>query len=579
MILKKTSFQKILCVLLILTMLAALFSCAKESNDPLSETAPNPNGAISDTETDTRSDDIVVLFTNDVHCGIEENIGYAGLASYKKSMQQAYKYVTLVDCGDAIQGDFIGTVSNGEYIVNIMNELDYAFAVPGNHEFDYGIERLSYLIDQAEAQYLACNMTYSGSGQNAMEKVAPYKIAEYGNLKVAFIGVATPESHSKSTPTYFMENGEFVYNFSQGNNGQLLYDCVQAYVDECKAQGADYVVVLSHLGDDEESSPYTSVDLIAATTGIDAVLDGHSHSVIASEEKLNKNGQKVLLSSTGTKLANIGRLMITAQGQLSVGLISEYTEKDAAITAYLEGIKAQYAVEMNEVIATSDIALSDSSESGARLVRNRETALGNLCADAYRRIGNADIGLVNGGGIRDDLPKGNITYADMLAIHPFGNTLCVAEASGQEILDLLETACRFTQAVTEEQGNAVGENGGFMQVSGLKFTIDTSIESTVVTDENGNFVSVSGARRVKDVYVLNDSEEYVPLDAEAVYSVASHNYLLRDGGDSYTKFMDNHFLILEGISDYQILTTYITDILQGNLGSLYSSTEGRITVI
>ena len=520
----------------------------------------------------------MILFTNDMHCGIEDNLGFAGLAAYKKDMEAAHRYVTLVDCGDAIQGDFIGTVSDGEYIVNLMNEVGYDFAVAGNHEFDYGMDQLSSLLARSEAQYLAANITYSGSGTNALAGSKPYEIVKYGRTKVAFIGVSTPESTLKSTPSYFMENGEFVYDFAGGGDGENLYDLVQGYVDECRQKGADHVVLLAHLGDTEESSPYTSVELIGSTTGIDAVLDGHAHSVIPSKTVQNENGEEVLLSSTGTKLANIGKLTIEADGDLSTELISDYSKKDGEIAAYIQSIQADFENEKNAVIATSNIALSCSSPSGARLVRNREIPIGNLIADAYRAVGGADIGVVNGGGIRADIPEGDITYADMLAVHPYGNTLCVVKATGQEILDLLETACRFTKAVAEENGAAVGENGGFMQVSGIKFTVDTSIEPSVVTDENENFVSVSGERRVKDVFVLNANGEYVPLDPNAVYTVASHNYLLRSGGDGYTKFTDNEYIIEEGILDYQVLTTYITEHLNGQLGEYYSDVQGRIVI-
>ena len=523
-------------------------------------------------------EDIVILFTNDVHCGIEDNIGYAGLAAYKKEMEEKYEYVTLVDCGDAIQGDVMGTVSRGAYIVDFMNQLGYQFAIPGNHEFDYGIPQLSELLEKAQAQYLGCNISYSGSGENLLEQVEPYEIVKYGPTKVAFIGVATPESHTKSTPSYFMEDGESVYNFAQGDDGQNLYDCVQRYVDECEKKGADYVIVLAHLGDGDASSPYTSLELIQETEGIDVVLDGHAHSVIEGQVVENSKDEDVLLASTGTKLSGIGKLLIEADGELSSELVTEYTEKDGEITAYIEGIKAQYEKELTQTIATSDIALSCGDENGIRLVRNRETAIGNLCADAYRIIGNADIGLVNGGGVRADIPQGNITYADMLAVHPFGNTLCVVEATGQEILDLLEVACMYTEAEAVADGNAVGESGSFMQVSGLKYVIDTSIPSTVVLDELENFVSAEGERRVKDVYVLNENGEYIPIDPEGIYTVASHNYLLRDGGNSYTGFTDNKFLIKEGISDYQMLTQYITEVLEGKLSEVYSAPEGRIVV-
>ena len=335
--------------------------------------------------------------------------------------------------------------------------------------------------------------------------------------------------------------------------------------------------MLSHLGDAEESEPYTSLDLIANTNGIDAVLDGHAHSVIEKRLVDNRDGEDVILSSTGTKLNNIGKLTITKDGELSAELISEYSERDDDTTSFIENIKSRYESQMNSVIARSDIKLSCYTEDGIRLVRNRETAIGNLVADAYRAVGNADIGLVNGGGIRADIPAGDITYADMLAVHPFGNTLCVVKATGSEILDLLETASRFTKAEYGENGNAIGENGGFMQVSGLRYTIDTSIESSVVVDENDNFAYVSGERRVKDVMVLQNGE-YVPLDPNAIYTVASHNYMLRDGGDSYTKFTDNEFVVSEGPYDYQVITDYIKETLGGNVGALYSDPENRIII-
>lgn len=551
-----TYYRSMALILILALLLPTLAACRQEGETP----------------------DICILYTNDVHCGIDDYIGYAGLAAYKHEMEAVYDYVTLVDCGDAVQGDFIGAVSSGEYIVDIMNELDYALAVPGNHEFDYGMEQLAALIDRVEAEYLACNAIYSGSSQSALEDTEPYKIIDYGDIEIAFIGVVTPENIAKSTPSYFMENGEYVYDFLQGEDGQALYDCVQGYVDECLSQGADYVVALSHLGDAAESSPYTSVELIEATTGIDVVLDGHAHSVIPSRTVEDQNGEDVLLSSTGTKLEQIGKLVITGEGEITTELISDYTETDSETEQFINGILAQHEEALSTAIATSDIALSCSSETGARLVRNRETAIGNMIADAYRTIGDADISFINGGGIRADLPIGTITYADLLAVHPFGNTLCVVKATGAEILDFLEVACMYTQAQAEADGNAVGENGGFQQVSGLKFTVDTSIPSPVITDENGNMIRIDGERRITDVYVQGDDGEYVPLDPSAVYTVASQNYLLKEGGSGYAEFTDNEFIIDEGVADYQVLITYITEILNGQLGERYSATEGRITV-
>lgn len=531
-------------------------------------------GCESETE---KSDDIVILYTNDVHCGMEDDIGYSGLAAYKEKMMQETPYVTLVDCGDAIQGDLMGTVSQGEYIVDIMNETGYDYAILGNHEFDYGLEQLSYLIDSASYEYLGCNIYYTGAGENALEEVKPYAIEEYGDVSVAFIGVSTPSSITSSTPKYFMdENGELVYDFCN-ESGEAFYSCVQGYVDECKEEGADYVILLTHLGEGEESAPFGSTDLIQNTTGVDAVLDGHAHSTISSDVVQNKNGQDVLLSSTGTKLSAIGQLVITEDGMISTGLISGYDTKDAELDEFLANIEATYEEEMNQVVASSDTALSCNDEAGVRMVRNRETTIGNFCADAYRAISGADVAFVNGGGIRADLPSGDITYADVLEVHPYGNTLCMVEATGQEIVDALEFGSRMVEAEYVEDGNAAGESGAFLQVSGLRYSIDTSVESSVELDENGLFVSVNGPYRVSDVEILNADGSYTPIDPDEVYTVASHSYLIKNCGDGYSMFADNELLIDEGMADYQMLISYIQDTLNGKM-SAYSDTEGRITV-
>lgn len=524
-----------------------------------------------------RTEDIIVLYTNDIHCGMANNIGFAGLAAYRKACLKKTPYVTLVDVGDAIQGNTFGAVSRGEYAVTLMNEIGYDFAVLGNHEFDFGMERLSEHMKNAKAHYLGCNVRYTGKGENALEALKPYEIISYGETDVAFIGVSTPESPVSSKPSYFMEDGCFVYDFYGGEDGSLLYACVQSYVDECREQGADYVILLTHLGDEESASPYTSVELIRQTQGVDAVLDGHAHHEIPCRIEENKVGKDVLLSSTGTGMENIGQLTISPSGNLTVGLISDYDAKDAQMQAAVETAKSRYEAQMLQTVAWSDCTLS-CYEGDIRLVRNRETAIGNFCADAYRSVSGADIAFLNGGGIRADLPSGDITYADLIAVNPFGNTLCMVEVTGRDIADALEFACRFTEAQSAENGKAVGEFGGFLQVSGLRFTIDTGIPSAAVEDENGMFASVSGERRVKNIEVLGHDGTYAPLVPEKTYTVASQNYMIKLKGNGYTMFADKPLLIDEGMQDYQILITYMTDILGGVLSEKYSATEGRITV-
>lgn len=524
------------------------------------------------------TEDIIILYTNDVHCGVEDGIGYAGLMAYKESVEEKTPYVVLADCGDAVQGEFIGLISEGEYIVDIMNKVGYDFAVPGNHEFDYGMDVLGELISGADAQYLSCNISYTGKEGNVLSKMKPYEIETYGDVSVAYIGVTTPYSISSSTPTYFMESGQYVYDFANGENGAELYNCVQQYVDECRSQGADYVIALTHLGDGEEYSPFSSNDLVKATKGIDVVLDGHAHSSLPCWIEKNSEGEDVLISSTGTKLASVGQLVITADGNISAGLITHYPETDEEMQKYIDDIQMLYEEELKTEAAVSETVLTGYTQEGIRLVRTRETTIGNFCADAYRMVSGADIGLVNGGGVRADLPEGVITYEDLFAVHPFGNTLCMVEATGQEILDCLEMCYRNVLPEIEENGNAVGEDGGFQQVSGLKFTIDTSVVSSVTVDENEMFLSVDGERRVKDVYVMEDDGTYAPIDPEAVYTVASHNYLLKESGSGCSMFTDNVFLIDEGMQDYQVLVTYMDEHLGGVIGSEYGQTQERIVV-
>lgn len=527
---------------------------------------------------DDGQQDIVVLYTGDVYCAVDENIGYAGLAAYKKQVEEETPYVALVDCGDALQGDAIGTISQGEYLVDIMNKVGYDFAVLGNHEFDYGMERLAELMEMSDAAYLGCNVDYTGSGENALSALQQYEIVDYGDTKVAFIGISAPESISQSTPAYFMdENGDIVYSFCS-DSGEALYSRVQETVDSCREEGADYVIALTHLGDDESSAPFRSTDLIAGTSGIDAVLDSDSHSAIDSDMVENEEGREIPLSSSGTGLENIGQLTITPEGDITTRLISDFEEKDSDMESFIADIQSEYEEELQQVIAGSDVELTTESEDGVRLIRNRETNMGDFCADAYRQIAGADIAFVNGGGIRADLPEGDITYEDILAVHPYGNHLCVVEATGQEILDALEMGSRSTMAETGDGEKAAGESGGFLQVSGLRYTIDTSVDSTVKVDKDGMFVSCGQQRRVKNVEVLQDDGSYEPIDADETYTLASHDYMLRQSGDGFTMFADNEMVVEEGMVDYQILITYISDYLGGSIGEQYSSPDGRITV-
>ena len=524
---------------------------------------------------DDKRDDIIVLYTNDVHCSIDDDIGYDGLAAYKKQCKEVTPYVALVDCGDALHGGEYGTVSQGEYPAELMKRAGYDFAVLGDQEFGYGLERLAALMEKSGAQYLGCNITYTGAGESAfLSKLLPCKTVTYGNVKVAFVGVSAPESIVKSVPGYFSDqSGNYVYDFC-GAGGQTLYGRVQENVDACINGGADYVIALTHLGTDATSSPFTSRELIANTKGINAVLDGNSPDEISCEVIKNAEGKNVLLSSTGARLSNIGRLTITAGGNIAAGLIESYPDKDGEVTRYITGIKEGLADRLKQSVGTSEVALTILSETGARLIRTRETNLGDFCADAYRMVSGADIALVNGGGIRADIAAGEVTYGDILSVHPYGNSLCAVKATGREILNALEMASRSCTATPGE-----GESGAFLQVSGLKYTINTTVQSTVETDEQGNFRAVGEKRRVENVQVLGKDGNFTAIDPDKEYTVASHNYLLKQGGDGLNMFMDNAPILDSGMLDCEVLINYLSTNLGGVVGATYASPQNRITII
>ena len=509
--------------------------------------------------------DIVLLFTNDVHCGVDDNLGYAGLAAYAEQLRAEGLQVMLVDAGDAVQGAAIGTLSNGEYLTDIMNEIGYGVAVPGNHEFDYGMDQFFALREKANFPYVSCNFTDLRTGEPVLDA---YVISEFDGLKIAFVGICTPQTITSSTPKYFQnEDGEFIYGFQQDETGAALYACVQNAVDAARAEGADLVVAVAHLGVDETSSPWTASEVIANTTGIDAVIDGHSHSVVGTKA-LNKDGKPVVHMQTGTKLANIGQLTISADGSRIEGaLVSNYTGKDAETEAFIEDIKAKFESLLKEVVAKTDVDLiTVDPESGERIIRNEETNLADLCTDAYKAVSGAEIAFVNGGGIRADIPAGDITYEQIIAVHPYGNKLTVVEATGQQILDCLEYSTYKWPA----------EFGGWQEVAGLTFEFHTYLETSVQRDENGMFAGVTGEYRVKNVLVNGE-----PLDLEKTYTVASHNYMLKDGGDGFNMFQGDKILQDEVMLDNQVLITYIRDYLGGVVGEEYSDIygQGRITFV
>ena len=529
--------------------------------------------------------DVVILFTSDIHSGIDQGFTFVGLKGVKDQMARK-NHVVLVDNGDAIQGGVVGAVTKGEVIINLMNAVGYDVAVPGNHEFDYGMERFMELTTQkAQFPYVCANFTHNG------ELVfPPYVIKEFDGVKVAFVGIATPQTLTSSVPTNFQdENGNYVYGFCEDTTGEKLHAAVQKAVDDARAEGAQYVIALAHLGLAEASAPWTSAELVANTTGIDALLDGHSHSVYSQDDRLqtefgttlsvgemkNKNGETVVMAGCGTKMEAIGYCRIAADGTVSTGLYQWNFDENAVdflgltndMTAVMSEQTDAVYERLSQVVAHTDVDLViNDPETGARVIRNTETNLGDLITDACRDATGADVAMVNGGAIRAGLPAGDITMGQIQSCRPFGKYLCMVEATGQQILDALEWTSR----------DVPDENGGFLQVSGLTYEIHTYIKSSAIGDEKGNFVGVNGEYRVKNVMIGDE-----PLDVNKTYTVASDSFLLKSGGDGTNCFIHDPVLLDEIKLDFQTVIDYITDTLGGSVGEEYADIwgEGRIVIV
>ena len=552
--------KKALSLILTICLLASLF------------VGFNGAGAFAEGE----DQDILILFTSDVHCGIDQGWGYAGLYAVKENLSKDYN-VLLVDDGDAIQGEPIGTMTKGAAIIDIMNVMGYDVAIPGNHEFDYGMDRFLELTEKAEFPYISCN--FNKEGELVFE---PWLMKEIGGVKIAFVGVTTPYTLRSSTPRYFMDNsGNYIYGFLQDETGEGVYNAVQESVDAARAEGADYVIVMGHIGNETECAPWMYSDVISHVSGIDAWLDGHSHDtdqVIMQD----KDGKDVVRTACGTKLANIGALHITRDGAISSELYSWNSSVAApkllnidnaaaeAVSAATDELNAKLA----EVVAntTVDLIINDpvaKTDDGkaVRIIRRAETNLGDLCADAYLdQSGEADIAFVNGGGIRVPINKGDITLNDILKVHPFGNSLTVIEVTGQQVLDALEWSVHALP----------GEFGGFDHVAGLTFEYDATIDSPCVQDEKGFFdhVDETMERRVRNVLVAGE-----PIDPEAVYKLASHDYQLLNNGDGYTMY-DGAKVLQESVKlDNQVLIDYITGTLGGSVGAGYEEPYGQGRIV
>ena len=503
--------------------------------------------------------DVTILYTNDVHTYIDNKSPkptYAAIAALKKSIEDTGRDVLLVDAGDHIQGTAYGSMDDGATIIELMNEAGYDLATPGNHEFDYGMARAKAVIQEADFPYVSCNWVDLRTGFNVLPSV---KFFFVGGRKIAFVGVTTPETFTKSTPAYFMNDAQtkYIYDILGGEDGQKLYDAVQKAIDKAEFWGANTIIGLGHLGVDPSSSPWTSEEVIAHTHGFTAFIDGHSHTVMANKQVTDASGKAVTLTQTGSYFKNIGKMTVGADGTITTELIDTYEGLDAAVAATASNWISAVDDMLGEEIAVGDTKFYiNDPATGKRRIRSGETNLGDFVADGIYTYFNeieelhCDIAIMNGGGIRTDVEAGPWSFKTCKTVSPFGNVACLMSVTGQQIQDALEFGARFAGAEGKE-------NGGFLQVAGARYTIHPMIPNTVQTDDKNVWTGSAATPRVSNVEIYDKTTgTYKPLDPNATYALAGMNYTLRNLGDGFAMF-DGATLIKDYVSeDYLVMSSY-----------------------
>ena len=502
---------------------------------------------------------VTILYTNDVHTYIDKKspeLTYAGIAALKQSYVDAGQNVLLVDAGDHIQGTAYGSMDDGETIIKLMSEAGYDLATPGNHEFDYGMARAKAAMKEAAFPYVSCNWVDLRTGLKVLPSI---KIFTIGGARIAFVGVTTPETFTKSTPAYFMNASQtkYIYDILGGDDGQKLYKAVQKAIDKAKLLGATTIIGLGHLGVDPSSAPWTSEEVIAHTTGFDAFIDGHSHTVMENKQVTDASGKAVTLTQTGSYFKNIGKMTVGADGTITTELINTYEGLDAAVAATASNWISAVDDMLGEEIAVGDTKFYiNDPATGKRRIRSGETNLGDFVADGIYTYFNeieelhCDVAIMNGGGIRTDVEAGPWSFKTCKTVSPFGNVACLMSVTGQQIQDALEFGARFAGAEGKE-------NGGFLQVAGARYTIHPMIPNTVQTDDKNVWIGSATTPRVSNVEIYDKTTgTYQPLDPNATYALAGMNYTLRNLGDGFAMF-DGATLIKDYVSeDYLVMSSY-----------------------
>ncbi len=505
--------------------------------------------------------DLVVIHTNDIHGHFDtvegEQLGIPAVAALKQYYQSQGANVLLVDAGDFSQGTTLVSYFDGGSAVLFMNAAGYDAASLGNHEFDFGFEELQIMDTLADFPILDANVLNKETGE-------PYfgdnKIFTFDNMKVGVFGLDTAEAQTKASP----KNVKDITIL----DGQELYACAQEQVNTLKAQGCDYIICLGHLGVDDESLGRRSVDVVANTTGIDLFIDGHSHTEM--DGGLEVNG--TVITSTGNYLANIGVVVYdqeTKTEKASLVKAADYKGGyDATVAGFVKAHQDIVDAAYSGLFATAAVDLNGEREPG---VRTQETNLGDFAADAYlyaaqQYMGDAvkiDGAIQNGGGVRASIPAGPITMNTLYTVFPFGNSVSVVKVTGAQLLEALEASCSAAPAAL----------GGFPQVSGIVFTVDTSVPyvNGMQYPDSTYFAPAAPGSRVTISSV--GGRDFSLTDS---YYIAVNNFMA-DGGDTYYIFTQAQEVIDTGVIDAEGLISYV-DSLGGVIGEAYAAPKGNITI-
>ncbi|MBR6072572.1 MAG: bifunctional metallophosphatase/5'-nucleotidase [Acholeplasmatales bacterium] len=542
--------KKVLCLIMALFSLMVFASCGKNNNS------------------------LKIVYTNDIHSYIAntvkdsdgnevDGIRLNNLSGYIKELKKENN-VLVVDAGDQVQGAIYGAIDQGVDIINMMNAVGYDLATPGNHDFDYGVEAFNGFVKEAKFPYISCNFKKVEDDKNVLDST---KVFEVGNLKIGFVGISTPETITTSTPTFFQNGkGEFIYKFAGESKKEDLYNSVQKAIDEIK-NSVDYVIALGHLGVgiDEEKRGIRSIDVINNTTGIDAFIDGHSHTLMEKKIVKSKDNKDVVLTQTGSYLAGVGVMDISKDGTINTTIVNSIKEKDDTLKVLEDNLIKKVNDKLGQKIAVLDknLIVNNPNVSNQRIIRARETNLGDISSDSVYWYLNeskgldCDIAITNGGGIRTSIESGDVTYLSCKSVMPFGNQVCLIKTKGQNIKDAIEMGVSVI-GEWDKEWNCPAENGGFIHPAGLKYDVDSSIPSSVEVDNNGMFVSVKGEYRVKNLMIYNkNTKQYELLNENKDYLVGGINYLLRNSGNGLSMFKNSE-LVLDYIDeDYTVFAKYL----------------------